>query len=70
MILTLIHYSHPFDRENIKEPKRNGMPVLLGIASVAIGFIMGVEWYDHAFHAINAEGSCDVDKESGKSSHA
>ncbi|CAM0881478.1 unnamed protein product [Alopecurus aequalis] len=34
-------------RENIKEPS-NGMVILLTIASVAIGFFMGIEWEENS----------------------
>jgi hypothetical protein len=47
-ILTFMHYAHPFDRENINRPEGKGMTVLFTIASLAVGFVLGVEWYDHA----------------------
>ncbi|TVU31052.1 hypothetical protein EJB05_22717 [Eragrostis curvula] len=38
-------------REKINERKRNEMTVLQAIACVAVGFIMGVEWYEYALRA-------------------
>jgi len=35
-ILTLMHCAHPFDRENTNDLKRNGIMVLMAIASVAL----------------------------------
>lgn len=49
-----MHYAHPFDRENINEPKRNMISVLDAIAFIAVGFVMGVKWYERAFLAANA----------------
>ena len=51
MVLTFMHYAHPFDRENINEPIRIGVMVLDTIACIAVGFMMGVKWYEHAFSA-------------------
>lgn len=48
MVLT---FMHPFGRENINEPMRIGLMVLDTIACIAIGFSMGVKWYEHAFSA-------------------
>jgi hypothetical protein len=44
-----MHYAHPFDRENINEPKRAEMSTLLIFASVVAGFILGVEWQENIF---------------------
>uniref|UniRef100_I1P191 Uncharacterized protein n=1 Tax=Oryza glaberrima TaxID=4538 RepID=I1P191_ORYGL len=38
---------HPFDREHLdKIRKENVMTILVTVASVAVGFIMGAEWYE------------------------
>lgn len=47
----LMHYAHPFDRKNIDKPKMDGMAILLNIATVAVGFMMGAEWCDMAIRA-------------------
>jgi hypothetical protein len=45
MILTLMHYAHPFDREkNINGLKDNGVLVLYTITTVAIGFLLGADF--------------------------
>jgi hypothetical protein len=41
-----MHYAHPFDREKISEPKRDGLSALLIFGSIAVGFVMGVEWQE------------------------
>jgi hypothetical protein len=46
-----MHYAHPFDRKNIDKPKMDGMAILLNIATVAVGFMMGAEWCDMAIRA-------------------
>ena len=38
-----MHYAHSFDRENIDEPDK-WMVEMVIIASVAVGFFMGTEW--------------------------
>ena len=38
---------NPYDRETIKEPS-NGMVGLLTIASLVMGYIMGVEWEERS----------------------
>ncbi|CAN6203035.1 unnamed protein product [Urochloa humidicola] len=58
------------EEENVNEPKRNGMMILLTIASVAIGFIMGAEWYEHAFRVANAKRSRALEEELAKSRRA
>uniref|UniRef100_A0A0E0K121 Uncharacterized protein n=1 Tax=Oryza punctata TaxID=4537 RepID=A0A0E0K121_ORYPU len=35
-------------RENLDKTKENVMTILLTVASVAVGFIMGAEWYERA----------------------
>ncbi|CAN6181267.1 unnamed protein product [Urochloa humidicola] len=57
------------ETENINEPKRNGLTILL-IASVAIGLIMGAEWYEHAFHVANANRRRDLEEKLAKSRRA
>ncbi|CAN6203036.1 unnamed protein product, partial [Urochloa humidicola] len=42
-------------RENKNELKTKGMTVLLTIASVAVGFMMGAEWCDNAIRAAVAK---------------
>ncbi|CAD6229394.1 unnamed protein product [Miscanthus lutarioriparius] len=42
-------------RENINEPKRNWISVLDTVACIAVGFMMGVKWYEHAFLAANTK---------------
>ncbi|CAL5091414.1 unnamed protein product [Urochloa decumbens] len=54
---------------NINEPKRNGMTILL-IASAAIGFIMGAEWYEHAFRAANDKRRRALEEKLAKSRRA
>jgi len=39
-------------RENISGPLRNGMIVLLTVTSIALGFVMGVEWYVLLFERV------------------
>jgi hypothetical protein len=46
MILTFLHYAHPFDRENINEPKDKVLVMLLTITSVTVGFLLGMEWQE------------------------
>ncbi|CAN6196886.1 unnamed protein product [Urochloa humidicola] len=40
------------------ELKTNGMTVLLTIASVAVGFMMGAEWCENAIRAAVAKKLC------------
>jgi hypothetical protein len=42
-----MHYAHPFDRENIAEPKSKVLVLLLTIASGTLGFFLGVEWQEN-----------------------
>jgi hypothetical protein len=53
-ILTFMHYACPFDREKINEQRGIKKAVLIGkvllvtVASLAIGFVMGVDWLENA----------------------
>ncbi|KAK3129131.1 hypothetical protein QOZ80_6BG0472040 [Eleusine coracana subsp. coracana] len=49
-------------RENKNEPKKNRMTLLHIIGCIAIGFIMGSEWYEHTFFAANAKEKRALEK--------
>jgi hypothetical protein len=68
MILILTHYAHLFNRkkEDITEPKSKRKGILLTIALVTVGFIMGAEWYEYAFRAANAKRRHALEKELAK----
>jgi hypothetical protein len=44
-----MYYAYPFDRESFNDPKWDGMRLLVIIASMAVGFVMGVEWQENMF---------------------
>ena len=46
-ILTLMHCAHPFDRENMNEPKRSDI-LLDAIVTFGVGFILGADWFVYA----------------------
>jgi len=42
-----MHYAHPFDRENMNEPKRSDI-LLDAIVTFGVGFILGADWFVYA----------------------